>query len=428
MNFVQIIEKKSKGLSISEKEINFFINGVVDNSIPDYQISALLMAIKINGFNDKEIVFYARGLVNSGKILPLNKDLVDKHSTGGVGDKTSISLLPILGSMGLKVFKISGRGLGFTGGTIDKLESLTNFNGELSIDDVNKMVSKIGISITGQTPDLTPADGKIYAIRDITGTVESPELIAASIISKKIASGAKNILIDLKVGSGSFTSGLKEANELARLMKLIAKDFNRNLFVLFSSMDQPLGRSVGNKIEVIEAVDFLKQGTKKEDDFYDLIKKISTELYSKSKNTSIQKAEEVFDNVIESGKAFELQKLWFRTQGATNLDRDLIFSPSHKMVINSDFDGIVSFANVKNLGNALIQLKAGRKFKGDNLDFDSGIKFLIKNGEKAIKGKPLFEVFSSKEISEDVINQIKSNFLFNKKTSLNNVILGEVSW
>ncbi|XP_076037874.1 pyrimidine-nucleoside phosphorylase-like [Oratosquilla oratoria] len=213
----------------------------MDNSIPDFQASSLLMAIKINGFNDDETIDYSRALINSGEVLPLEDDIVDKHSSGGVGDKTTISLLPVLGAMGLKVFKISGRGLGFTGGTIDKLESLDGFKAELSLEQVNNMVNDIGISVTGQTPDLTPADGRIYALRDITGTVDSKHLIAASIISKKIASGAKNILIDLKIGTGAFVDNLEDANELARLMKLIATSFNRNLFVLFSSMNQPLG-------------------------------------------------------------------------------------------------------------------------------------------------------------------------------------------
>jgi len=224
MNFVQIIDKKSKGLELNKEEINFFVSNYTEGNIPDYQASALLMAIKLKGITDHELVLYTRALIESGEIFPLNNELVDKHSTGGIGDKTSITLLPILAAMGLKIFKMSGRGLGFTGGTIDKLESVKGFNVNLTIDEVNDMVNDIGLSITGQTPKLVPADGKIYALRDITATVDSPALIAASIISKKIASGAKNILIDLKVGTGAFVNNVEDAKELARLMKLIAAD------------------------------------------------------------------------------------------------------------------------------------------------------------------------------------------------------------
>ncbi len=425
-NIVQIIDKKSKGLSLSKEEINFFVNGAVSKEIPDYQLSSLLMAIKLKGLTDQEVIDYARALVDSGEVLPLNEELVDKHSSGGVGDKTSISLLPILGAMGLKVFKMSGRGLGFTGGTVDKLESMKGFNCELTIEQVYEMVEDINISITGQTPKLTPADGLLYALRDVTATVDSQPLIAASIISKKIASGAKNILIDMKVGSGAFTDNLEEAEELARLMKLIANDWGRNLYVLFSSMDQPLGLTAGNKIEVEEAVEALKGNWAP--DFYELIKKISVELYSKSKNTSTEEAERVFEEVISSGKALELQKQWFAKHGASDFENETVLKAEHKVVFNSRQEGYVSFNDVKNIGNALIEIKAGRKSKGEALDFDSGIKFLKKTGELVKVGEPLFEVTSSNEIKEEVIELILSNYNFDKEPKESKVILGGVTW
>ncbi len=426
LNIIEIIDKKSKGLSLSKEEINYFVNGTTTGNIKDYQLSALLMAIKINEFNDQETVDYARALIESGEVMAVDDELVDKHSSGGIGDKTSLALLPILGSMGLKVFKISGRGLGFTGGTIDKLESMNGFNVELSIDEVNKMVNEIGISITGQTPKLTPADGILYALRDVTATVDSPSLIAASIISKKIASGAKNILIDMKVGTGAFIENIDDAKELARLMKLIANDFDRNLFVLFSSMNQPLGLTAGNKIEVNESVNFLKGNCS--NDFSDLVKKISIELYSKTKKVSIENALEKYDEVINSGKALELQKLWFKKHGIINFDKETIYNPKFKFEVKSKNDGYVSFKNVKEIGKALIDINAGRKHKDDKIDFDSGIKFNVKQGEFVNKGDTLFEIYSSNEVPKFVINKLLDNYIFDEKQTKPKVILGEIGW
>ncbi len=426
MNIVAIIDKKSKGLSLTKEEINFFINGYIDGTIPDYQVSSLLMAIKLKGLQEEELINYARALVDSGETFPLREDYVDKHSTGGIGDKTSITLLPILGSMGLKVFKMSGRGLGFTGGTIDKLESITGFNAELDPSQVDKMVDEIGVSVTGQTPNLVPADGKIYALRDITATVDSKELIAASIISKKIASGAKNILIDMKVGTGAFVSTIEEAEELSRLMKIIADDYGRNLFVLYSTMEQPLGTSVGNKNEVVEAMEALEG--KWSPDYKELIEKISTELYSKSKNVSIEEAKTKFKEVIEQGIAKEKQYEWFRKHGVTDVESATSFNPAFTTEVKSDKDGYVSFEDVKQFGNALIEIKAGRKVKGDSLDFDSGIIFNKKLGDEVKEGELLFTVTSSNEIPNSVIESIRSNIIINNDKKDSKVIIGELSW
>ena len=426
MNFVQVIDKKSKGKKLNAEEIEFFVRGYVNDEIPDYQASAFLMAVKLKGFDDEELIIYTRELINSGETFPLNEELVDKHSSGGIGDKTSIALLPILSAMGLKIFKMSGRGLGFTGGTIDKLESVEGFNAELKVADFKKMVDEIGVSITGQTPKLVPADGKIYALRDITATVDSPQLIAASIISKKIASGAKNILIDLKVGSGAFMENVDDAKELARLMKLIAKDWNRNLFVLISSMSQPLGNYVGNKNEVYEAVESLKGNWPK--DFYALIKKISTELYSKSKNVTLEEAEKVFDEVVNSGAALAKQKEWFEKHGVKDFEQSTKFNPAYKETFASDKDGFISFENVKDFGNYLIELKAGRKVKGDKLDFDSGIHFSFKTGDEIKKGQELFYVTSSQPIPDGMLEKIAKLITINENKKDYNVIVDEVTW
>ncbi len=427
MNIVQIINKKSKGLSLSKEEINYFVNGVMDGTIQDYQTSSLLMAIKLKGLTDEETIDYARALVESGDVLPLNEELVDKHSSGGIGDKTTISLLPILGALGLKVFKMSGRGLGFTGGTIDKLESIKGFRTELSIDEVNQMVDEIGISITGQTPKLTPADGKLYALRDVTATVDSFPLIAASIISKKIASGAKNILIDLKVGTGAFVESIEEANELGRLMKVIANSFGRNIFVLFSSMDQPLGWTAGNKIEVIEARDFLK-GNNVSNDFSELIKKIATELYSQVKSVSIEEAITKYEEVLSTGKALEKQNEWFTKHGVQDIDEALSYEPSSSLEIKAEEDGFVSFVDTKQFGNALIELKAGRKEKTDVIDFISGLEFKVKTGDEVKTGDTLLVIHSNVEISDKTINIIKENITINDSKKELEIIKGEISW
>ncbi len=426
MNIVKIIDNKSKGLSLQTEEINYFVKGVINGEVADYQASALLMAIKLKGFDDDETIAYAKALVESGDVLPLRDDIVDKHSSGGVGDKTSIALLPVLGAMGLKVFKISGRGLGFTGGTIDKLESMDGFKAELTIDEVNEMVEKIGISITSQTPNLTPADGKLYALRDVTATVDSLPLIAASIISKKIASGAKNIIIDLKVGTGAFITNMDDAKELARLMKLIAAEYDRNLFVLFSSMYQPLGYMSGNKIEIQEALDLLKgEGGH---DFRRLVRKIAFELYSKAKGVTVTEAAEVYDKVIEDGSAFELAKVWFKEHGVEYFVRATKFKPRYFTNVDSHGKGYVSFKNVKELGNILVDLKAGRKNKEDKLDYNAGIIFKVKAGDMAYDGEPLFTVTSSEPIPQEIIDRIAANYVFTEDKVEHNVLLGEVRW
>ncbi len=427
MNIINIIDKKSKSLSLSKEEINYFVKGVIEGYVEDYQTSALLMAIKLNGFDDQELIHYARALVESGETLPLGEELVDKHSSGGVGDKTSIALLPVLGAMGLKVFKMSGRGLGFTGGTVDKLESMEGFKSGLSIEDVNQMVDEIGISITGQTPKLTPADGALYALRDVTATVDSQPLIAASIISKKIASGAKNILIDLKVGTGAFTPTVEAGEELARLMKLIAADFDRNLFVLFSTMDQPLGRTAGNRIEVNEATKFLA-GNGDTDDFAQLIEKICIELYSKSKGVSLEEAADVYNEVIKSGKALELQKVWFNKHGVVEFEKETSYEPSVITEVPSPATGFVSFKDTKAVGNALVELKAGRKTKQDELNFISGIKFNVKQGEEVKEGETLFTIGTDSEVPQNVIDALLDNYVIDNNKKEPKVILGEVSW
>lgn len=427
MDIISIIDKKSKGLSLSQEEINSFVKLVVEEKIEDYQSSALLMAIKINGLTDEELIFYSKALIESGNTLPLRDDIVDKHSTGGVGDKVSILLLPILGAMGIKVFKISGRGLGFTGGTIDKLDGVDGFKTELSLEELNDMVSDIGISITSQTPNLVPADGILYKLRDVTATVDSLPLIAASIISKKIATGAKNILVDLKVGSGAFVSNLEEAQELARLMKLVAKEYERDLFVLFTSMHQPLGYMAGNLIEVNESMDALAEGLWAPD-LKEIIKKIATELYAKVKGVTKKEANKKFEDIIKSGEAAKLQKTWFKSHGVTNFVNSTKLKSRNVVSVKADKAGYVTFTDVKEIGFALIDIKAGRKTKDDEIDYHSGVIFKAKMGDFVEKGQELFTVTSVLVEPDKTAERIKACYEIVQAKPKVKHILGEVTW
>ncbi len=426
MNIVNIIDKKSKGLSLSQEEINYFVKSVTDESIADYQISALLMAIKLKGLDDEELVWYTKALIESGSTLPVRDDLVDKHSTGGVGDKTSIALLPILGAMGIRVFKISGRGLGFTGGTIDKLEGVEGFRTELSLEEIEEMVEDIGISITSQTPNLVPADGTLYKLRDVTATVDSLPLIAASIISKKIATGAKNILIDLKVGTGAFVSNLDDAQELARLMKLVAKDYDRDLFVLFSSMDQPLGYMAGNLIEVIEAIDALEGLWAP--DFKEVVKKIASELYAKVHGVSKKEGNKAFEDAIKSGEPTKLLKIWFEKHGVKNFINSTKLKARHVVDVKAKNAGYVTFTDLKEIGNALIDIRAGRLKKDDELDHHSGVIFKSKLGDFVEKGQVLFTVTSVAVEPQTTANRIEACVEIVQEKPKAKAILGEVSW
>ena len=261
MKVIDIIEKKKKGQTLTEQEIKFFIDGIMDNSIEDYQASALLMATYFNGMNIDETTWLTKYMVESGEILDLSdisKDIVDKHSTGGVGDKITLMFLPLMAAAGIYTAKLSGRGLGHTGGTIDKLESIPNFRTDLSIEEFKEKVKVHNTAIAAQTLSLAPADGKLYALRDVTSTVDIIPMIASSVVSKKIASGANHIVLDVKYGSGAFIKTPEEAQKLSEVMVEVGKRLNRNICAVISSMNQPLGRAIGNSVEIQEVIEFLK--------------------------------------------------------------------------------------------------------------------------------------------------------------------------
>jgi pyrimidine-nucleoside phosphorylase len=410
---IDIIHKKKHGKELLEEEIKFFINGYVNNTIPDYQVSALLMAIWFNGMNENETYHLTKAMVESGEQIDLSdlgNIIADKHSTGGIGDKITLIISPILASLGVPIAKMSGRGLGFTGGTIDKLESIEGFNTNLTIEKFKENVKKYGIAIAGQTGNLVPADKKLYALRDVTETVDSIPLIASSIMSKKIASGANIIVLDVKVGSGAFMKDLESAELLAKTMISIGEKFNRKVAVILSNMDQPLGSTVGNKIELQEAVKLLKDNEGEED-----LVKLSTEItaylyYLSGKANSIEEANKSVSEAIASKKAYDKFLELIEVQGgnASSIDN---LNVKHKIDIISETEGYVKFINSEDVGIASMMLGAGRATKEDKIDHEVGIELHIKVGDKISKGDKLFTIYSNKdsvdEVKQKLVNSIE---------------------
>ncbi len=429
-NILKIIGKKSLGQELTREEI-FYVIENMDGEISDVQLSSFLMAVKIKGLSENELFNYTEALIKSGKENKLDDLVVDKHSTGGIGDKTTLILLPIFKKLGIKFKKISGKGLGFTGGTIDKLSSIDNLKMDFSFKEQNDFFEKNHFLIAAATKDICPADSKIYAIRDISGTVDSFDLIAASIMSKKIVSGAKHIFIDLKVGKGAMVKTLEEAKKLSSLMKKIAKKNNRELFVLFSNMNQPLGRTVGNSIELLETIKFLKEPHNADEDLYELIEKIITETYSKVNNISVNEAKEVFEKLMSSGELLKEFVDIIREQNGdiSNIENEKLFNPNYKIDIFSGKEGYFKFNDISNLGYFLIDLEAGRKQKDDKLYFDSGVEFYVKNSDKISSKQKIATIYSKKELTNEQIIDFKRIYnIEDKNIKRENIILGEEKW
>jgi len=391
MRAYDVILKKRNGFELSEEEINYFISGIMDNSIPDYQASALLMAIYFKGLSKKETAQLTMAMVNSGQVLdlsPINGIKVDKHSTGGVGDKISLIVIPLVASAGVPVAKISGRGLGHTGGTIDKLEAISGFTTDLSIETFFNNVNKYKMAITGQTENITPADKKLYSLRDVTATVDSIPLIASSIMSKKIASGADAIVLDVKVGSGAFMKNMDEAVELAETMVDIGRALNRKTIAIVSDMDQPLGHEVGNANEVREAIDVLK-GKGAEDETQVALTIASYMTILGGAFNAFDKAYEYLEKVIKSGDAVEYFRKLVSIQGG---DPKVIDNPhllpqaKNHIEIKSMEEGYVYSINAEKIGIAAMLLGAGRRKKNDPIDHAAGITLVKKVGHKVEKG------------------------------------------
>ena len=403
MNIIEIIEKKRDNKELTKQEIEFFIKGYTNGDIADYQVASLIMAIFLNSMTKHEITDLATAMANSGEILDLNnlnKIIVDKHSTGGVGDKVSLILLPLVASLGVTVAKMSGRGLGFTGGTVDKLESIPGYRTDIPIDEFISNVEKIGISMISQTLNLAPADKKIYALRDSIACVESIPLIASSIMSKKIASGSNKIVLDVTVGNGAFMKNLNDAKKLAREMIDIGKLTGRETICILTSMDEPLGYAVGNNLEVIEAVKFLKGEELPEDE-----KKVVFELgaymikLAGLGDNLEENKQKMLDN-IKNGNAYKKFLEMIQNQGGdiSYIQYTEKFEKSKNISsVIADKTGYISEINAEQIGRLCCELGAGRVKKEDKIDYTAGIVLNKKVGDKVQKNELLATVYSNKE-------------------------------
>lgn len=396
MNVIDIIEKKKQNIELSKEEIYFVINEYMSDNIADYQMSALLMAIYFNGMTDSETIELTNAMIASGDVVDLSaikNPTVDKHSTGGVGDKVSLILTPILATFDLAVAKMSGRGLGHTGGTLDKLESIDGFKIEIDEEKFIEIVENVGMSIIGQTKELVPADKRLYGLRDVTATVNSIPLIASSIMSKKIASGAHTIILDVKYGDGAFMKTAEDAEVLANALVMIGNGLGRKTIAMVTNMTQPLGHMVGNSLEVIEAMDTLKgQGPA---DITDLCKLIACEfLLATDKASNNDEAMKMVEESISSGKALEVFKQFVHAQGGTETSLDELPVAEVVTPVYAVEEGYVKTIVADQVGIAAMHLGAGRLKYTDSVDHSVGIEVLIKVGDKVNKGDVLYKIYS----------------------------------
>ena len=401
MRIVDLIEKKKQGQVLSRDEINFLIDSLMDESAPDYQISAWLMAVYFKGLTEDETAYLTEAMIKSGEVIDfgdLTDSIVDKHSTGGVGDKVTITLIPLLAAAGVPVAKLSGKGLGHTGGTIDKLESIPGFNTKLTIAELINQVKKINVAIASQTQNLTPADGKLYALRDVTATVDSMPLIASSVVSKKIASGAKNIILDVKYGSGAFMKTPEDAVELSKLMVNIGSILNKSITAVITSMEEPLGRAVGNSLEIIESIEFLK-GNINEGDVAELTYSFaSIALVQLGMYHDKNAAKTYLKELVKTGKALEKFKELIAAQGGNPeiVDNyDLFDLPAYKVECEAKKSGYVHNIDAYKVAYACKILGAGRDRKTDPIDYSVGVYLNKKSGQGVNEGEVLYTIYSN---------------------------------
>ena len=408
MDILEIISKKENSLELNAAELEYAVMGYVNGEIPDYQMSVFLEAIKIYGMTDKEIIELTDIMLKSGEVIELGFDSVDKHSTGGVGDKTTLVLCPLVAFLGVKVAKMSGRGLGHTGGTIDKLEAISGFRTDLKLDELKKQVEKIGIALVGQMGNLCPADKKIYALRDVTGTVRSIPLIASSIMSKKLASGARKIVIDLKVGNGAILSTMEEAKELARLMVKIGYLKGKETICVLTNMDEPLGRAIGNSLEVIEAIETLKGNGP--EDLNELVINLGSLMLSLDKGISIEEATYYVEDALRNGQAYSKFKEVVEYQGG---DINNIEVSDRILTIKSKEEGYIKSIDALKLGEVAKRLGAGRQTKEDEINPRVGLVLHKKVADEVKIGDDLISVYyEDKQVSE---NDLLSAFEITKE-------------
>ena len=415
MRMVDLIEKKQKKQELTAAEVRWMIDGFTTGEVPDYQMSAMLMSIFYNGMTKEELSEMTMAMVESGDQIDLS-DIegvkVDKHSTGGVGDTTTLVLAPLVASVGVPVAKMSGRGLGHTGGTIDKLESIEGFHVEITEDEFIDFVNKNKLAVIGQTGNLTPADKKIYALRDVTSTVGSIPLIASSIMSKKIASGADAIVLDVKVGTGAFMKDIKQAEELAQTMVDIGNNVGRNTMAVISDMSQPLGVAIGNALEIKEAIDTLKgEGP---EDLTELSLVLGSQMaYLGGVGETLEDARQMLEENIKNGKALEKFKVFIEAQGG---NPDVVDNPDEMLPqakfqidVTADTNGYITEIDAEELGVAGMLLGAGRATKDSELDLAAGLMLRKKIGDKVSIGDTLVTIHSNSEDVDSSIKLIKEN-------------------
>ena len=412
MRMYDIILKKRANLPLSDKEIRFAIDGYVKGEIPDYQVSALLMTIVFNGMNARELGTLTLAMAQSGNMVDLsNIDgiTVDKHSTGGVGDKTTLIIAPLVAACGGKVAKMSGRGLGHTGGTIDKMESIPNLKVSLEQDAFIDQVNKIGLAVIGQSEGLAPADKKLYALRDVTGTVDSIPLIASSVMSKKLASGAQAILLDVKVGSGAFMKNIEDARELAKAMVDIGKENGRSVKAILTDMDRPLGHAIGNALEIREVINTLK-GNGPEDLSHECVI-MAAHMLVLSHICDYEAALNRVQQALDSGTALERLRLMIEAQGGDSrvIDDDRVLEiGKFTYDVTSPQDGYITHMNTEQCGIASVMLGAGRTVKDGPIDYSAGIVMHKKTGDSVTVGESIATLYAS---DESLLNNAAQTYL-----------------
>lgn len=412
MTMYDLITKKKHGEELSADEINYLVKGFTDGSIPDYQMSAFAMAVIFRGMTDRETTSLTLAMAESGDTVDLSDFgtlSCDKHSSGGVGDKTTLIVAPIVASLGGVVAKMSGRGLGHTGGTVDKLESIPGYKTELTPDEFMEISKKSGLCVCGQSGNLAPADKKLYALRDVTATVDSIPLIVSSIMSKKIAAGSKNIMLDVKCGSGAFMKTKEDAKRLAEGMVTIGKMCGRNTKALITNMDVPLGFAVGNSLEVIEAIDVLKGKTK--GDIREVSVSLASGLVASLKGIGTDEAKKLCEDAIDSGKAFLKFKEWISAQdGDVSFadNTDLFPKAKFEYEIKADKEGFIFHMDAEKIGLSSCELGAGKKTKTDVIDLSAGLVLSKKTGDFVKCGDVIATLYTN---NESLISKAKEIFL-----------------
>lgn len=432
MRTVDLIQKKRDGYALTKEEIEFFVRGVTDGSIPDYQISAMLMAIYFCGMNEDETAYLTYAIRDSGDRIDLS-DIegikADKHSSGGVGDKTTLVVAPLVAACGLKVAKMSGRGLGHTGGTVDKLESIAGFRTSLQVDEFRRIVRKIGVCVVGQSANLAPADKKLYALRDVTATVDKLPLIVSSIMGKKLASGADVIVLDVKTGSGSFMKSIDQANELARQMVAIGRRAGKRTTAVISNMDVPLGSAIGNSLEVVEAIRTL-QG-KGPQDLVELSLALATAMLTQAGKGTKEQCRLLAQETLASGKALATFRAMVQAQGGDPRyidDPTLFASAAYCRDVVAKESGYIAQVNTARYGHASLLLGAGRATKEDAIDFAAGIMLHKKTGDFVQAGEAFATLYTNKTDALDEAGEVlqEATAWSQQPVDTPKVILGEV--